>query len=131
MRLIVDTQSWLWMMVDRRRFSQATQVRLERGDDDIVVSLASCWEIAIKYSVGKLPLPEPPASYLPAQLAALGMTVLPIELDHVLRVATLARRPGHGDPFDRLIIAQALALGLPVLTSDRRFAEYGVEVLAP
>ena len=131
MTLIVDTQSWIWLMVDTDRFSSDTLARLRRAEEDLLVSLASCWEIAIKYSLGKLPLPEPPVSYLPAQLAALGMTLLPIELPHVLNVASLPHRSGHGDPFDRLIISQALMLGLPVLTSDRRFAEYGVEVLAP
>lgn len=131
MTLIIDTQSWIWLMSSPERLSPAVLSRLRRRDEVLLLSIASCWEASIKYALGKLDLPADPATYVPAQLAALGMTLLPIELAHVLRVASLPLRTGHGDPFDRLIIAQALTLGLPVLTSDRRFAEYGVEVLAP
>jgi PIN domain nuclease of toxin-antitoxin system len=131
MTLIIDTQSWIWMMNERDRFSESTLERLESGNETLYLSIASCWEAAIKHALGKLRFPEALTTYVPNQIEALGLVLLPIELAHALGVATLPRKPGHGDPFDRLIISQALALRVPVLTSDRRFAEYGVEVLAP
>ena len=131
MTLIIDTQIWIWLMSDPHRISGSTLARLARRDEVLLLSVASCWEASIKYGLGKLQLAEAPAIYVPAQIDRLGLTLLPIELPHVLNVASLPHRSGHGDPFDRLIISQALMLGLPVLTSDRRFVEYGVEVLAP
>lgn len=98
-------------------------------DTRLLVSIASCWEIAIKSGLGKLDLPSPAANYIPRALRESRLEPLAIGLDDALYVADLPLL--HGDPFDRLIIAQALRRDLRVVTSDRRFAAYGVRVLDP
>lgn len=87
--------------------------------------MASAWEIAIKYGLGRLALPEHPRTYLSSRLRTTATTALPVDLDHVHRVADLP--PHHRDPFDRLLIAQAQALRLPIVTADAQFLAYDVE----
>jgi PIN domain nuclease of toxin-antitoxin system len=94
-----------------------------------LLSAASSWEIAIKYALGKLPLPQPPAEYVPSRMARSRTKPLVIEHGHALHVATLPSH--HRDPFDRLIIAQAHLERLPVLTADPQFERYDVQLLAP
>lgn len=93
----------------------------------MLLSAASSWEIAIKYALGRLPLPEPPGEYVPDRMRTSGVIPLPVEHSHALGVATLPLH--HGDPFDRLLIAQAQAEAIPILTADREFDSYDVEVL--
>jgi PIN domain nuclease of toxin-antitoxin system len=93
----------------------------------LLVSAASSWEIAIKHSLGRLALPEPPERYVPDRLRAIGAQAMAIEHTHALAVASLP--PLHGDPFDRLLVAQALLLAVPILTADPAVAEYPVETL--
>ena len=90
--------------------------------------MASVWEVSIKFALDKLRLPEAPDRYVPDRLALSMTRILPIELRHALHVAQLP--PHHRDPFDRMLVAQALIERMPVLTADRRFTAYGVEVLA-
>ena len=88
----------------------------------------SAWEIGIKHALGKLTLPEDPAKYLPKTFARWSITPIPLEYPEALAAALLP--PIHEDPFDRAIIAQAIARKVPILTSDARFEEYGVRVIA-
>ncbi|MHB8452453.1 MAG: type II toxin-antitoxin system VapC family toxin, partial [Mycobacteriales bacterium] len=90
-------------------------------------SAASCWEIAIKYGLGKLPLPVPPAEYVVTRLRGSGITSLAIEHRHALAVAELPRH--HRDPFDRLLVAQARQEGFLLVTADPAFEPYDVERL--
>lgn len=83
----------------------------------LLLSAASTWEMVIKYRLGKLSLPEPPAEYVPARMRLSGVSALPIEHAHALRVGDLPEH--HGDPFDRLIIAQAQLLNVPIVTGRR------------
>jgi PIN domain nuclease of toxin-antitoxin system len=85
------------------------------------------WEIAIKTQLGKLEFPEVPGSYLPKRLAEQGIRSLPVTHSHALGVYDLP--PTHADPFDRLLIAQALIEGMVVMTADRAFKKYPVEIL--
>jgi PIN domain nuclease of toxin-antitoxin system len=85
------------------------------------------WEIAIKYRIGKLPLPEPPRTYVPERMRRSGTTPLAIEPAHALRTSELPDR--HNDPFDRLLIAQAQLLSIPIMTVDRQIQAYDVEVI--
>ena len=126
MRLLLDTQVWLWMIAERERFSAETAALLENPANDLLLSAASSWEIAIKYSPHKLTLPAPPAKYVPEQIARTGVTPLPVEHSHALRVAELP--PHHRDPFDRLLVAQAELEGATLLTADRQFAPYGIPI---
>jgi PIN domain nuclease of toxin-antitoxin system len=127
MKILLDTHCWLWMLVAPERFSKATLEILESTDHELFLSAASSWEIAIKYDLGKLPLPEPPAEYVPARMRASGVTGLPIEHRHALAVATL---PGHHrDPFDRLLVAQAIVESLPILTADLQLSRYPIATI--
>ena len=94
--------------------------------NELFLSAASAWEIAIKFVLGKLPLPLPPAEYVPRRLESSGTLSLPVETRHALRVADLPSH--HRDPFDRLLIAQAQLEKLPILTSDQAFDAYDVDV---
>jgi PIN domain nuclease of toxin-antitoxin system len=92
-----------------------------------VLSGASAWEIAVKYSIGKLQLPEPPSQFVPSRMALTLTSPLSIELTHTLQVASLPFH--HRDPFDRLLIAQAQVERLPIVTGDEKFENYDVEII--
>jgi len=126
MRILIDTQCWLWMQVSPERFSQANLEAFGSNSNHFFFSAASCWEIAIKYALGKLPLPSAPVRYVPSRIASSGVTVLPISHMHALRVAALPQH--HRDPFDRLLIVQAQLEKLELLTADRQFSSYDVAV---
>lgn len=128
MRVLVDTQCWLWMTSTPERFSAAGRAIVERREHDLYLSAASAWEIAIKHALGKLELPEPPAVYVPARMDATGVHALPVDHAHALRVSTLPHH--HRDPFDRLLIAQAQIEDLTILTSDPMFDSYDVATLS-
>jgi PIN domain nuclease of toxin-antitoxin system len=128
MKILLDTQCWLWMAASPERLSDRTRVLVETGNSELYLSAASAWEIAIKYSIGKLRLPEPPARYVPSRLDPTRTTALPIEHRHALHVGTLP--PHHRDPFDRLLIAQAQLEDLPILTADPIFDRYDVTTIA-
>lgn len=126
MRLLVDTHVWLWLQTEPQRLDDAVLDLLADADNDLILSAASSWEVAIKYALGRLPLPEPPGRYVPDRMARSGTSALPITHEHALGVADLP--PHHRDPFDRLLIAQAQVDGLDIVTQDRAFADYDVPV---
>ena len=126
MKYLLDTEVWLWSLAEPDRLNARTRNLLARGDEELFLSAASSWEIAIKFALGKLHLPEPPASYVPKRMEAQGIRALPIEHSHALRVSQLL--PHHKDPFDRLLIAQAEAGGMTLLTADAAFSAYGVKL---
>ena len=127
MKLLLDTHCFLWWFVDDPRLGDRARELVGGGDNDVFVSAASSWEIAIKASLGKLTLPEPPDVYVPSRLAAQEMRGLPIEHIHALRVASLPAH--HQDPFDRLIVAQAQIEKMPILTADPKIAAYEVDAV--
>jgi PIN domain nuclease of toxin-antitoxin system len=129
MKLLVDTHCWLWMQASPERFSDDTRAVLLDSANTLLLSAASSWEIAIKYALGKLPLPEPPAAYVPSRMQRSGTTALAVEHAHTLQVASLP--PHHRDPFDRLMIAQAMVESLSVLTADDAFTPYDVAIVRP
>lgn len=128
MKLLIDTQCWLWMNASPERLSTRNQKLLRDPKNERFLSTASIWEIAIKFQIGKLPLPTAPNDYVPSRLALTLTVPLPISAAHALRVGDLP--PHHRDPFDRMLIAQALIEGLPILTADRKFEKYAVEVIS-
>jgi len=128
MRLLLDTQCWLWMLLAPERFSPRARRIVEDTSHTLYLSSASAWEIAIKHALGKLTLPEPPATYVPSRVASLGIQPLSIDHAHALAVATLP--PHHRDPFDRLLIAQAQLEDLPILTADPAIGLYDVATIA-
>jgi PIN domain nuclease of toxin-antitoxin system len=127
-RILLDTQVWLWMLAAPERLSEPSRALLVSADHELLLSAASAWEIAIKYGLGKLRLPEPPGELMPRLMARTGITPLPVHHRHALHVATLPTL--HRDPFDRLLIAQAQLEELPILTADNNFALYDVETLS-
>ncbi len=127
MRVLLDTQVWLWMLATPERLSEPSRALVVSTDTELLLSAASAWEIAIKYALGKLRLPEAPGDLIPRLMTRTGITPLPVHHRHALHVAMLP--PRHRDPFDRLLVAQAQLEGLPILTADRSFALYDVETL--
>ncbi|HTW97871.1 MAG TPA: type II toxin-antitoxin system VapC family toxin [Acidimicrobiales bacterium] len=123
MRLLLDTQVLLWWLADAPMGEEARRAINDPGND-VLVSAASTWEISLKQALGKLRVPDD----LLDQLGTNAMTPLPISLEDALSAGSLPAL--HGDPFDRLLIAQALAGDLVVVTRDDRFAGYGVRTLA-
>lgn len=124
MRVLLDTHCWLWMQVDPDRFSAETRRVIEDPGNELLLSVASSWEIAIKYRLGKLPLPEHPATYVPSRMRVSGTLPLPVEHGHALHVAELPDH--HRDPFDRLLISQAILERVVILTADPQLAAYDV-----
>ncbi|WP_131746667.1 type II toxin-antitoxin system VapC family toxin [Frankia sp. Cppng1_Ct_nod] len=126
-RYLLDTQVWLWLLAEPRRLRDDVCDLLADAANEILLSAASSWEISIKYRLGKLVLPEPPRSYVPDRMRRSGTTPLAIEHDHVLRVAELPDH--HRDPFDRLLVAQAQTLDIPLVTADTQLQAYDVTTL--
>jgi PIN domain nuclease of toxin-antitoxin system len=115
------------MVAEPERLKEESRRLLTSEDNDLFLSAASAWEIAIKVSIGRLHLPADPAGLVPAWLAQSRTSSLPIEHSHALRVATLPLH--HRDPFDRLLIAQAQLERLTIMTADKQFAPYDVGLL--
>lgn len=126
MRVLLDTQVFLWFHSTPERVG-APLAMLEDPSTVRLVSAVVGWEITIKHALGRLDLPAPPRSWVPDKVRDGAMTPLPVELSHALAVADLPDH--HGDPFDRLLIAQARLLGVPVISADAAFRRYDVEVL--
>jgi PIN domain nuclease of toxin-antitoxin system len=127
MKLLIDTHCWLWLVAEPERLRRDVVEALFAEDNEVHVSAASAWEIVIKHALGKLSLPLPPAEYLPSRMAALGHLSLPVEQHHALRVAALPAH--HKDPFDRILVAQAQAEDMRIVTADRLLAAYDVRVI--
>lgn len=127
MRLLLDTHVWLWMATDPDRLSANAQESLKDSGNDVYLSAASVWELAIKHSIGKLKYVGNPAVQIPIHIDQTGVQVLSVTVDHAL--ATLALPSHHRDPFDRILIAQARADGLTLMTVDKRFEAYDVPTM--
>ena len=127
MRVLLDAHVFIWWVLDMPNLSDASREILGDGGNEVLFSAASGYEIAYKADQGRLALPEPPSEYVRSRLAAYGFESLGVELSHALRAATLPRI--HGDPFDRMLVAQAQIEGLPILTADRAIGRYDVETI--
>ena len=125
MTLLLDTHVWLWMLAAPERLGEARAV-LEDGERTLLLSAASSWEIAIKHQLGRLELPQPPERFVPDRLRLTGVTPIAIEHVHVLEAGRLPAH--HRDPFDRVLVAQARHLGVPIVTADPVIRSYDVTV---
>lgn len=126
MRLLLDTHVFLWLQTDPKRLGEHLSL-VEDERTTLLVSAVSSWEIAIKHQLGKLPLPEEPTRYVPDRMRAIGAQAVAVEHSHALAVTRLPRL--HRDPFDRLLVAQALLLGLTIATADPAVAQYPAPVV--
>jgi PIN domain nuclease of toxin-antitoxin system len=124
MRLLLDTHAFLWWIEDAGALSRRARRAIADPANECLLSLASCWEMAIKLRLGKLTLATAIDRFVPEQLAANGFVQLGIGFRHVCRVASLPFH--HRDPFDRLLAAQAIEEGLAVVTRDGVFRKYGL-----
>src|SRR4051794_34641375 len=127
MRLLLDTHVFLWYITADPRLPAPFLAAIREPANEVYLSAASTWEAVIKYGLGKLPLPAPPAGYLPRQRDAHGIAALPIDEGAMTHLASLPAL--HRDPFDRLLIAQALQHGLILATVDADVAAYPVSRL--
>ncbi|MES1208702.1 MAG: type II toxin-antitoxin system VapC family toxin [Pseudomonadota bacterium] len=129
MKVLIDTHCWLWLCAEPERFSPPVLARLADPHTKRLLSAISVWELVIKQGLGKLSLPLPPRDFVPSRLDATQTTILNVSAAHALRVSDLPTY--HRDPFDRMIIAQALVEGARLLTADRAIESYEVEILRP
>jgi PIN domain nuclease of toxin-antitoxin system len=127
-RFLLDTQVWIWMLQDSSRLHGQTRRIIMDPANERFLSTASVWEIAIKVNSGRLKLPLRTARDFAMNMATTVVTPLDVDLEDTCAAAALPRH--HGDPFDRMIVAQAQKLGIPILTSDRWIAAYDVEVIS-
>jgi len=127
MRALLDTNSFLWFIGGSDRLSVDAKNAIADPQNHLVLSAASLWEIAIKVGLGKLDLLQPYGQLIPQQLEENNIAVLPIEIGHLNQLIDLPFH--HRDPFDRLIIAQALAEEVPVISSDAAFSPYAVKLI--
>jgi PIN domain nuclease of toxin-antitoxin system len=127
MRLLLDTHVFLWYISADPRLPVAFRDAIRDPGNEVFLSAASVWEAVIKYALGKLPFPEAPAGYLPRQREAHQIATLPIEEAGLVHLAGLPQL--HRDPFDRLLIAQALQHGLTLVTVDDAVRAYPVPLL--
>ena len=127
MRLLLDTHAFLWWVINDRRLSQASRQMIADDDNDVLVSAASAWEITTKHRNGKLPEAEALAVDIVGAIASQGFEELPVTVAEAARAGAL---PGPlRDPFDRMLIAQALSRSLVLISNDPLFDRYGVRRL--
>ena len=126
-KFLLDTHCWLWLQTERNRFGADLLEALAAPSSRRYLSAASAWEIAIKYAIGKLPLPASPAIYVPERMRLNRVRGLAVKHVHALAVATLP--PHHRDPFDRVLVAQAQMEGLTLVTADSALERYDVSVI--
>ncbi len=125
MRLLLDTHTLLWWLANDPKLSAQARTAIANPRNDCFVSLASCWELAIKASLGKIRLAKPVERFIPDELAANDFQLLPIEFKHVAKVESLPFH--HRDPFDRLLAVQALTEKMALVSADEAFDAYGVK----
>lgn len=126
-RLLLDTHVFLWWVTNDANLTATARRAIADANHECSLSLVSCWEMAIKSSLGKLRLVKPVGRFVTEQLAANGIALLPIELRHAAKTEKLPFH--HRDPFDRLLIAQAMAEKMTIVTADQIFATYGAITL--
>jgi PIN domain nuclease of toxin-antitoxin system len=127
MKLLIDTQCWLWWFAQPDRLKQSTIDLIADEDNELWFSVASAWEMGIKAAMDKLPLPEPIDLYVDNTVGELGAKLLDINVRHAYVAAGLPLH--HRDPFDRMLIAQAWVEGMVIITADRTFELYEVETM--
>jgi PIN domain nuclease of toxin-antitoxin system len=127
-KLLLDTHVFIWLATEPSMLSPRAYALCQDAANDLVLSIASIWEMQIKYQLGKLTFEVPLEQILSTQRAVNEITILPIELAHVLALQTLP--PLHKDPFDRMLIAQSTVEDLALLTADSTLSAYPVRVFS-
>ena len=126
MKLLLDTCTFLWWTENSPQLPKGVRSMVSDPAHEVYVSTASIWEISVKHHVGRLPLPQPPERFCPEQRERHGFLSLPIDEASVLQLHRLP--PLHKDPFDRILVCQAIEHGMTLLTPDRLIAQYSVRI---
>ena len=127
MRYLLDTHTFLWWNMDDAQLSSLAKELIADGNNEIFLSAASAWEIAIKTARGRLTLPEDPTRYVSNRLSLHGFQALPVQIHHAVQVYKLPLH--HADPFDRLLIAQSQIESMSMISLDIEIRKYEVEVI--
>lgn len=127
MRALLDTHAFLWWIADEPEISDRARDTIADERNQIVFSVVSGWEIAIKFGMGKLELPEAPDRLVAEQLSLNNLEVLPMYLNHALGVQKLPDH--HRDPFDRLLVSQSIQEDIPIISIDPQIARYPVDIV--
>lgn len=127
MKLLLDTCTFLWVIADAPQLSRRARVLFQSPENEVYLSAASAWEVAIKHALGRLPLPDAPERFLPEMREAHGIETLPIDEESALHISRLPSL--HHDPFDRLLVSQAIVHGLTILTPDPLVTQYPARTL--
>ncbi len=127
MRLLLDTCIFLWYISGDKRLSDSLREMICDPENEVFLSSVSLWESIVKYQLGKLPLPKPPAEYLPEQRSRHHISSLPVDEDSVIQLSKLL--PLHRDPFDRMLICQAIEHDLTLVTTDNIIRSYPVRTI--
>ena len=122
MRLLLDTCTFLWIVADAPELSPRARDVFQAADNEVYLSAASAWEIAVKHGLGRLPLPEAPDRFVREMREAHGIAILPIDEESALHVSRLPAL--HADSFDRMLVSQAIVHGLTILTPDELITQY-------
>jgi PIN domain nuclease of toxin-antitoxin system len=125
LRILLDTHAFLWFILDDPQLSVQADSLISDSNNEVAISPASYWEIAIKISIGKYSLPEPYAIFMEREISLNNFLILPIEPKHTAVITTLPFY--HKDPFDRLLVAQALVEDLLVISADAVLDQYGIK----
>jgi PIN domain nuclease of toxin-antitoxin system len=123
-RLLLDTATFLFAALGDPRISGTATALIQDPGNDVLLSVVSGWEIAIKHALGRLDLPAPPDRFVPEVCDRMGVEVLPIGMGPALRIGRLPRL--HDDPFDRMLVSQAIEHGLTILTPDEAIRQYPI-----
>jgi PIN domain nuclease of toxin-antitoxin system len=116
MRLLLDTCTFLWVVADAPELSRRARDLFQAPDNEVYLSAASAWEIAVKHGLGRLPLPDSPDRFVSEMREAHGIASLPVDEESALHLSRLPAQ--HADPFDRMLVSQAIVHGLTILTPD-------------
>jgi PIN domain nuclease of toxin-antitoxin system len=123
-RLLLDTCTFLWIVAGAADLSPRARDMFADPDNEVYLSVVSAWEIALKHAAGRLPLPESPGQFVPAERRRHGIDTLELDEETALHLARLP--PLHGDPFDRMLVCQAIVHGLVILGPDSLIAQYPI-----
>ena len=122
MKLLLDTCTFLWIVLDAPALSESARASFQDPSNEAFLSAVSAWEISVKFMLGRLPLPEDPKVYIPRMREAHGIS--PLALDEISALHLVRLPPLHRDPFDRMLVCQALVHGMLLLTPDERIKQY-------
>jgi PIN domain nuclease of toxin-antitoxin system len=126
-KLLLDASSFLWLAIDPRKLSRPARAALEVRETEVYLSSVSCWELIVKHASGKLPLREPPEQFIREFCVTYQIEQLPFTIEDALQIRNLPSL--HNDPFDRMLICQAIANNCSIVTPDEAIGQYPIHTI--